>query len=278
MPCWELFEEQSDEYKESILPKSCKAIVSIEAGSTFGWSKYGTSPSAATTSAPPRPLASCTRSSESPLRLRLRRPSPSCKLICHTHLRLTNSFLSGIETRARWSNGALHGLIKQPLVLSTARFTVVRGAATVPTRSQCALYATPAQVPAAVILHALLYDTEARSRRKTACIQFTSSITPSPVSGIPESPFSHVSSVFERAPPKRGRTSQPHASSGQGGFSSEARHRLWRATDRRRARGEDWGGAAIPARALRLPVRWVPRCRKSCATCSAGKGGASPGG
>merc|ERR1719183_2008154 len=40
MPCWELFEEQSDEYKESILPKSCKAIVSIEAGSTFGWSKY----------------------------------------------------------------------------------------------------------------------------------------------------------------------------------------------------------------------------------------------
>jgi transketolase len=26
--------------KESILPKSCKAIVSIEAGSTFGWAKY----------------------------------------------------------------------------------------------------------------------------------------------------------------------------------------------------------------------------------------------
>ena len=40
MPCWELFEEQSEEYKESILPKSCKAIVSIEAASTFGWSKY----------------------------------------------------------------------------------------------------------------------------------------------------------------------------------------------------------------------------------------------
>ena len=40
MPCWELFEEQTDEYKESILPKSCKAIVSIEAGSTFGWAKY----------------------------------------------------------------------------------------------------------------------------------------------------------------------------------------------------------------------------------------------
>jgi transketolase len=40
MPCWELFEEQSDEYKASILPKSCKAVVSIEAASTFGWAKY----------------------------------------------------------------------------------------------------------------------------------------------------------------------------------------------------------------------------------------------
>ncbi|XP_020235327.1 transketolase, chloroplastic [Cajanus cajan] len=36
---WELFEEQSDEYKESILPASVSARVSIEAGSTFGWHK-----------------------------------------------------------------------------------------------------------------------------------------------------------------------------------------------------------------------------------------------
>ena len=40
MPSWELFEEQSDEYKEGILPKSVKNRVSIEAGSTFGWMKY----------------------------------------------------------------------------------------------------------------------------------------------------------------------------------------------------------------------------------------------
>ena len=39
MPCWELFEEQSDEYKASILPKGVPTV-SIEAGSTFGWSKY----------------------------------------------------------------------------------------------------------------------------------------------------------------------------------------------------------------------------------------------
>lgn len=40
MPCWELFEEQSDEYKESVFPSSVKARVSIEAGSTFGWLRY----------------------------------------------------------------------------------------------------------------------------------------------------------------------------------------------------------------------------------------------
>ncbi|KAH0465899.1 hypothetical protein IEQ34_006002 [Dendrobium chrysotoxum] len=37
---WELFEEQSNEYKESVLPKAVSARISIEAGSTFGWEKY----------------------------------------------------------------------------------------------------------------------------------------------------------------------------------------------------------------------------------------------
>jgi transketolase len=40
MPCWNLFEEQSAEYKESVLPSSCTKRVSVEAGSTFGWHKY----------------------------------------------------------------------------------------------------------------------------------------------------------------------------------------------------------------------------------------------
>jgi len=39
-PCWELFEEQSAEYKESVLPASVTARVSVEAGSSFGWAKY----------------------------------------------------------------------------------------------------------------------------------------------------------------------------------------------------------------------------------------------
>ncbi|XP_002991185.2 transketolase, chloroplastic [Selaginella moellendorffii] len=39
-PCWELFEKQSDEYKESVFPSEVTARVSVEAGSTFGWGKY----------------------------------------------------------------------------------------------------------------------------------------------------------------------------------------------------------------------------------------------
>ncbi|KAL3356192.1 hypothetical protein AABB24_017063 [Solanum stoloniferum] len=38
--CWELYDEQSAEYKESVLPSSVTARVSIEAGSTFGWQKF----------------------------------------------------------------------------------------------------------------------------------------------------------------------------------------------------------------------------------------------
>ncbi len=40
MPSMELYNEQSDEYKESVLPASVKKRVSVEAGSTFGWHKY----------------------------------------------------------------------------------------------------------------------------------------------------------------------------------------------------------------------------------------------
>ena len=40
LPCWELFNEQPEDYKESVLPKSVTARVSIEAGVTTGWQKY----------------------------------------------------------------------------------------------------------------------------------------------------------------------------------------------------------------------------------------------
>ncbi len=40
LPCWELFEAQSAEYRESVLPAACRARVSIEAGVTTGWQRY----------------------------------------------------------------------------------------------------------------------------------------------------------------------------------------------------------------------------------------------
>ncbi|MBF2055643.1 MAG: transketolase [Cyanobacterium sp. T60_A2020_053] len=40
MPCLDLFDLQSDEYKESVLPKAITKRVSVEAGVTWGWEKY----------------------------------------------------------------------------------------------------------------------------------------------------------------------------------------------------------------------------------------------
>ncbi len=40
MPSWELFEQQSEEYKQSVIPDNVTARVSVELASTFGWGKY----------------------------------------------------------------------------------------------------------------------------------------------------------------------------------------------------------------------------------------------
>jgi transketolase len=40
MPCWDLFEEQSAEYKESVLPSAVRARVAVEAGIPIGWERY----------------------------------------------------------------------------------------------------------------------------------------------------------------------------------------------------------------------------------------------
>jgi transketolase len=40
MPCWELFEQQDATYKESVLPASVTARVSVEMESVFGWDRY----------------------------------------------------------------------------------------------------------------------------------------------------------------------------------------------------------------------------------------------
>ncbi|GAE80834.1 transketolase [Cutibacterium acnes JCM 18920] len=40
MPCQEWFDEQDEEYRESVLPSSVTARVSVEAGIAMGWAKY----------------------------------------------------------------------------------------------------------------------------------------------------------------------------------------------------------------------------------------------
>lgn len=40
MPSFEIFEEQSEEYKESVLPKAARARLAVEAASSFGWHRY----------------------------------------------------------------------------------------------------------------------------------------------------------------------------------------------------------------------------------------------
>lgn len=40
MPSWEVFEKQSDEYKNTLFPKNITKRVAVEAASSFGWHKY----------------------------------------------------------------------------------------------------------------------------------------------------------------------------------------------------------------------------------------------
>jgi transketolase len=40
MPSWELFEKQSPEYRDSVLPPAVSARVAVEAASSFGWAQY----------------------------------------------------------------------------------------------------------------------------------------------------------------------------------------------------------------------------------------------
>jgi transketolase len=40
MPSWDIFEHQTQEYRDSVLPPSVKARVAVEQASTFGWDRY----------------------------------------------------------------------------------------------------------------------------------------------------------------------------------------------------------------------------------------------
>jgi transketolase len=40
MPSWDIFEQQSPEYRDRVLPPAVTARVAIEQASTFGWERY----------------------------------------------------------------------------------------------------------------------------------------------------------------------------------------------------------------------------------------------
>jgi transketolase len=40
MPSWEIFEQQTPDYRDSLLPPQVTARVAVEQASTFGWERY----------------------------------------------------------------------------------------------------------------------------------------------------------------------------------------------------------------------------------------------
>jgi transketolase len=40
LPSWELFEQQPQEYQDSVLPPGVKARVAVEKGAAFGWERW----------------------------------------------------------------------------------------------------------------------------------------------------------------------------------------------------------------------------------------------
>ena len=40
MPCWELFAEQPQEYRDEVIPPDVRARLSVEAGISLGWERW----------------------------------------------------------------------------------------------------------------------------------------------------------------------------------------------------------------------------------------------
>ena len=40
MPSWDIFDHQTQEYRDRVLPPNVKARVAVEQASTFGWERY----------------------------------------------------------------------------------------------------------------------------------------------------------------------------------------------------------------------------------------------
>jgi transketolase len=40
MPCWELFAQQSQDYRDEVIPPDVRARLSVEAGISHGWERW----------------------------------------------------------------------------------------------------------------------------------------------------------------------------------------------------------------------------------------------
>ena len=40
MPCWEVFDDQDESYRDSVIPPDVKARVAVEQASTVGWHRW----------------------------------------------------------------------------------------------------------------------------------------------------------------------------------------------------------------------------------------------
>ncbi len=40
LPCWELFDAQPREYRDSVLPRNVRKRLAVEAAASLGWHKY----------------------------------------------------------------------------------------------------------------------------------------------------------------------------------------------------------------------------------------------
>jgi transketolase len=40
MPSWDIFDHQTQDYRDSVLPPSVRARIAVEQASTFGWERY----------------------------------------------------------------------------------------------------------------------------------------------------------------------------------------------------------------------------------------------
>ena len=107
MPCWELFAEQPQEYRDDVLPPDVAARLAVEAGITLGWERWvgeAAPRSASTASARRRPATRCW---EPRLHARERRDRAPAPCSSGSRMRVAVAFdHRGVKLRERGPRGS----------------------------------------------------------------------------------------------------------------------------------------------------------------------------